>query len=260
MNNQGVTVMTKLLLLDNEPEALEWLTAALSDDGDEVRGFLTGREALAGLDEWRPDLIIADVLMPEMDGFAFARLVRAHAGPPVMFISIAMKRAEAVLAGAVGYIEKPATATEVRAAVHEVLGHPHERATILVVDDDEDARTLFRQYLGSNFRVIEAIDGVDALERLQVHEVALIITDFHMPNMNGLELIRALRADPKFERTPVIVQTSDRVALSSPVWGELGVSYRIEKADFLRWLRRNIDASLNAAGEPDRSRSPAAKR
>jgi CheY-like chemotaxis protein len=252
--------MTKLLLLDNEAEALEWLTAALSEAGDEVRAYQSGREALGALDEWRPDLIIADVLMPEMDGFAFARLVRAHAGPPIMFISIAMKRAEAVLAGAVGYVQKPATANEVRTAVHEVLGHPQERSTILVVDDDEDARALFRQYLGSSFRLLEGQDGIEALERLEDHAVALIITDFHMPRMNGLELIRKLRADPRFERTPVIVQTSDRVALSSPVWGELDVAYRIEKADFLRWLRRNIDATLSGAGGQDRSKLPAANR
>jgi CheY-like chemotaxis protein len=236
--------MTKLLLLDNDPEALEWLTAALTNEGDQVRAFQSGKEALAGLDDWRPDLIIADVLMPEMDGFAFARLVRAHAGPPIIFISIAMKHAEAVLAGAVGYVQKPATANEVRAAVHEVLGHAQKRSTILVVDDDDDARELVRQYLGSSFRVIEAVDGADALEKLRQRPVDLVITDFHMPKMNGVELIRELRGDPAFERTPVIVQTSDRVALASPVWRDLDVAYRIEKADFLRWLRRNIDASL----------------
>jgi CheY-like chemotaxis protein len=236
--------MTKLLLLDNEPEALEWLTAALSTEGHQVRAYQSGKEALAGLDDWRPDLIIADVLMPEMDGFAFARLVRAHAGPPIIFISIAMKRAEAVLAGAVGYVQKPATANEVRAAVHAVLGHQQTRATIIVVDDDADARELFRQYLGNAFRVIEAEDGIDALEKIRQRPVDLVITDFHMPKMNGLELIRELRADPALERTPVIVQTSDRVALASPVWRDLDVAYRIDKADFLRWLRRNIDESL----------------
>jgi CheY-like chemotaxis protein len=240
--------MTKLLLLDNEPEALEWLTAALTTEGDEVRAYETGKAALAGVDDWRPDLIIADVLMPEMDGFAFARLVRAHAGPPIIFISIAMKRAEAVLAGAVGYVQKPATANEVRAAVHEVLGHQHKRSTILVVDDDADARELFRQYLGSAFRVVEAEDGADALAKLRQRPVDLVITDFHMPKMNGLELIRELRADPALERTPVIVQTSDRVALASPVWRDLDVAYRIEKSDFLRWLRRNIDESLAFRG------------
>jgi two-component system chemotaxis response regulator CheY len=91
------------------------------------------------------------------------------------------------------------------------------------------------------------------MEKLRRHPVDLVITDFHMPKMNGLELIRQLRSDTTLERTPVIVQTSDRVALASPVWRDLDVAYRIEKSDFLRWLRRNIDESL--AARPARARA-----
>ena len=82
--------MARLLLLDDEPEALEWMTAALATLGHEVRGFRSGREALAKMSEWHPDLVVSDLLMPEMDGLAFSRLVHAHGGPPVLFISIAM--------------------------------------------------------------------------------------------------------------------------------------------------------------------------
>lgn len=216
--------MAKLLLLDDEPDALEWMTAALTQLGDEVRGYRTGRAALADLDSWRPDLIVADILMPEMDGFAFARLVRAHGGPPIIFISIAMKRAEAILAGAVGYVQKPATANEIRAAVADVLGHRPRRSTILVVDDDEETLELYNVYLGPGFDVVEARDGVEALAKVEQQSIDLVITDFHMPNMNGLELIRRLRADPRFERLPVIVQTSDRAVLASPAWRDLEVA------------------------------------
>lgn len=68
--------MAKLLLLDDEPEALDWMTAALSRGGDEVHGYRTGRAALADLNDWHPDLIVSDILMPELDGFAFARSSR----------------------------------------------------------------------------------------------------------------------------------------------------------------------------------------
>lgn len=238
--------MPKLLLLDDDPDALAWMAAALTQAGDEVHAFRTGRAALAELSDWRPDLIIADILMPEMDGFAFARLVRAHGGPPIIFISIALKRAEAVLAGAVGYVQKPATANEVRAAVTAALGQQPHRATVLVVDDDLDTRELYNSYLQPAFDVVEADDGVTALDQLRQRGIDLVITDFHMPRMNGLELIRQLRADPRLERIPVIVQTSDRVALTSPVWRELKVAYKIDKLEFLRWLRQNIDATLAA--------------
>jgi len=209
-----------------------------------VHGYQTGRAALAHLSEWRPDLIVADILMPEMDGLAFARLVRAHGGPPVLFISIAMKRAEAVLAGAVGYVQKPATADEVRAEVQRVLGREAGRATILVVDDDPSARELYCVYLEPGFDVEEAEDGAVALRILRQRPIDLVITDVHMPVMNGVELIRAIRADPALEQIPIIVETADRTALSSPVWRELKVPSRIDKLEFARWLKRHIDARL----------------
>jgi CheY-like chemotaxis protein len=236
--------MAKLLLLDDEPEALELMTAALATDDNEVRAFRSGRDALAQLREWRPDVIIADIFMPELDGFAFARLARTLGAPPIMFISIALNRAEAVLSGAVGYVQKPATAAEIREAVAEVLGHARERATILVVDDDDEAREIYVGYLRPVFEVVEAANGVEALERLHDTLIDLVITDFHMPEMNGLELIRAMRADERLERTPVIVQTSDRIALSSPAWRELEVAYMLDKLQFFRWLRRSVDALL----------------
>jgi CheY-like chemotaxis protein len=240
--------MTKLLLLDDEPDALEWMTAAFAAQGYEVRGYQSGRAALAQLSEWRPDLIVSDILMPEMDGFAFARLVRAHGGPPVLFISIAMKRAEAILAGAVGYVQKPATADEVRAEVERVLGREAGRARILVVDDDPSTRELYRMYLEPSFEVEEAEHGAIALILLRQRPFDLVITDVHMPVMNGVELIRAIRADPALEEIPIIVETTDRAALTSPVWRELKVASRIDKLDFVRWLRRNIDAQLGGGG------------
>lgn len=238
--------MAKLLLLDDEPEALEWMTAALTTLAHEVRGYLSGRAALDHLSEWRPDLIVADILMPEMDGLAFARLVRAHGGPPVLFISIAMKRAEAILAGAVGYVQKPATANEVRAAVEQVLGRPAARAKILVVDDEPSACELYRVILEPSFDVEEAADGADALARLRQRPFDLVITDVHMPIMNGVELIRAIRADPALEQLPIIVQTADLAAVTSPVWRELKVPTRIDKLQFIDWLRGQIEVRLAA--------------
>ncbi|HEX2688796.1 MAG TPA: response regulator [Kofleriaceae bacterium] len=240
--------MAKLLLLDDELEALEWLAAALGVLGHEVRSYLTGRLALAHLSEWRPDLIIADILMPEMDGLAFARLVRAHGGPPVLFISIAMKRAEAILAGAVGYVQKPATAEEVRAEVERVLGREARRARVLVVDDDPDTRELYRIVLEPSFDVEDAEHGAIALTLLRQRPFNLVITDIHMPVMNGVALIRAIRMDPALEQIPIIVETSDRAALTSPVWRELNVASRIDKLEFLRWLDRHINARLR--GQP----------
>lgn len=233
--------MAKLLLLDDEPEILEWMTAALATLGHDVRASRSARAALGIVQSWAPDLIVSDILMPEMDGLAFARIVRASGGPPIIFVSIAMKKAEAILAGAVGVVRKPATADDVRRAVEDVLGRDPKRSVVLVVDDEHEVREVYRDFLEHRFEVLEAKDGADALEILHARHVDLMISDVHMPRMNGVELIRAVRADPDLEELPIIIQTADRAALAAPIWNELDVPHRIEKLGFIRWLHGLIE-------------------
>jgi two-component system chemotaxis response regulator CheY len=66
--------------------------------------------------------------------------------------------------------------------------------TIMVVEDDAATRRLYRFLLHNNgYNVIEAEDGVDALEKLAVHDCDVIITDMNMARMGGIELVRTLR-------------------------------------------------------------------
>ncbi len=66
--------------------------------------------------------------------------------------------------------------------------------TIMVVEDEVATRRLYRFLLrNSGYNVIEAEDGIDALERLATQECDVIITDMNMPRMGGIELVRTLR-------------------------------------------------------------------
>jgi CheY-like chemotaxis protein len=246
--------MARLLLLDDDEGTVRWMAAALEARGHEVRGFTRVIEALDALDGWTPELVVSDILMPEMDGLTFARLVRKHRGVPVMFVSVAKKQAEAVLAGARGYLQKPATAAEVRAAVDRVLGREAARNTVLIVDDDESTRELCHIVLEPRFVVIDAENGALALEVMAKHRVDLAIVDVHMPVMNGVELIRRMRATPELDRVPVIVQTSDQTALQAPVWRDLQISQLLDKGDFLEWLSRQIDLHVRERGGQESAR------
>jgi CheY-like chemotaxis protein len=234
--------MAKLLLVDDEEDALAWMTAALEARGHEVRAYSDARSALDGISAFAPDLILADVLMPEMDGLAFARHVRKRCAIPVVFVTITRRKADAVIAGGVGFVLKPATATELRAAVDRVLGEPARKNAVLVVDDDEDARAMYRSFLEERFEVFTSENGVEALKEMHAHPVDLAIVDVHMPVMNGAELVRAMRRDPALEKVPVVIQTTDRAALEAPLWGKLDVSQVMGKESFLDWLEGNMPA------------------
>jgi CheY-like chemotaxis protein len=241
--------MARLLVVDDDEGTLAWMTTALTRAGHDVRAVSRARAALELVRSFRPDLAILDILMPEMDGVALARALHRRAAVPVMFVSIAGREAEAILRGAAGYVAKPIVARELRDAVDRVLGRAAEAVTILVVDDDPSVTEVYRMILEPRFRVIAAANGRDALSVLEREAVALALVDVHMPVMNGVDLVRALRADPRWRALPVIVQTSDTASLRAPVWVDLQVDQVMNKDVFLEWLLAQVD-SHTAEAEP----------
>jgi two-component system chemotaxis response regulator CheY len=80
----------------------------------------------------------------------------------------------------------------------------------LTVDDSKTIREMVSFTLKNDgFDVIEAEDGKHAISVLGGQDVSVIITDLNMPNMDGLELIRTLRADPKYKFTPILMLTTE---------------------------------------------------
>lgn len=80
---------------------------------------------------------------------------------------------------------------------------------ILTVDDSASVRQLVRFTLSAaGYQVIEAVDGQDALAKLTV-PVNLIVTDLNMPNLDGLGLIRGVRANPAYKGVPILMLTTE---------------------------------------------------
>jgi two-component system sensor histidine kinase and response regulator WspE len=80
------------------------------------------------------------------------------------------------------------------------------RRRILVVDDSISVRELERQLLGARgYEVEVAVDGADAWERLRESSFDLVVTDVDMPRLDGIELARSIKQDPKLRRLPVII-------------------------------------------------------
>ncbi len=81
---------------------------------------------------------------------------------------------------------------------------------ILAVDDSKTMREMVTFTLKSaGYEVMEAEDGQAALNVLKSTKVDAIITDLNMPNMNGFDLIRALRANPTYKFTPILMLTTE---------------------------------------------------
>ncbi len=83
-------------------------------------------------------------------------------------------------------------------------------ASILAVDDSASMRQMVSFTLkGAGYEVVEASDGVQALSVAKTRKFNLVITDVNMPNMDGISLIKELRALPNYKFTPLLMLTTE---------------------------------------------------
>jgi two-component system chemotaxis response regulator CheY len=85
--------------------------------------------------------------------------------------------------------------------------------TILIVDDSESIREVVSFTLeNAGYKVLIGTDGVDALQFLNGSHIDLVLTDFHMPNMDGISLIKEIRAKAGYQFTPILLLTTESQA------------------------------------------------
>jgi signal transduction histidine kinase/DNA-binding response OmpR family regulator len=85
---------------------------------------------------------------------------------------------------------------------------PPDRTTVLVVDDNADVRRYVRRLLEPRYRVLEATDGQDGLERTRSALPDLVVADVMMPELNGFEMVRDLRQSARTDCIPVVMLTA----------------------------------------------------
>lgn len=120
---------------------------------------------------------------------------------------------------------------------------------VLVVDDYGTMRRIMRNLLGQiGFEHIdEAADGASALEKLRERSFDLVISDWHMEPMCGLDFLKAVRADARFRHLPFIMITAANKTENVVAAKMAGVSNYVVKPFTAETLKRKIDAVLGAA-------------
>ncbi len=137
------TPEARLLVVDDEPNILELLATSLRFAGFEVATATNGREALTEARRLRPDLVVLDVMMPDMDGFAVVRRMRGEGtNAPVLFLTARDATEDKVTGLTVGgddYVTKPFSLEEIVARIRAVLRRTSGQAAA----DDDRARLVF---------------------------------------------------------------------------------------------------------------------
>jgi two-component system OmpR family response regulator len=113
-----------ILIVDDDPQIREVVRFALNKEGYETTEAGDGAEALAAFEQRRPDLLVLDILMPELDGTEVCRRLRAESKVPIIFLSSRDEELDRVLGLELGgddYMTKPFSPRELVARVRAVL-------------------------------------------------------------------------------------------------------------------------------------------
>jgi two-component system OmpR family response regulator len=153
VNANGTATKARLLVVDDEPNIVELLSAALRYAGFEVATATSGNEALQVAERWKPDLLVLDVMLPDLDGFSVVRQLRGRRrAVPVVFLTAKDANEDKVMGLTVGgddYVTKPFSLEEMVARIRAVLRRTQgtTEVTRLVTGDlelDEDSHEVWR--------------------------------------------------------------------------------------------------------------------
>ena len=212
-----------ILVVDDEKRLVSLVESYLTQEGYRVATAYNGREALTIARREKPDLIILDVMMPEMDGYAFMRAHRAEQDTPIILLTARVDDDEKILGlelGADDYVTKPFRPRELTARVRAVLrrvGNTEPAAQVLHAADltlDREGRTvqvseeyvdltpsefdILAALMSAPGRVFSRLDLLDIIQGVRYEGYERTI-DTHIKNLRG-----KIEADP---RNPRYIET-----------------------------------------------------
>ncbi len=254
--SKQTTAQRTVLVIDDDPNVRDLLTASLTREGYDVATAANGVEGLTRARELKPMLIILDIIMPGLDGWAVLTACKGDpdlADIPVIMLTIVDDRTRGYALGAAEYLVKPIDRKRLRAVLEKHCGVHGET---LMIEDDEVARDTARKAAEKQgFTVIEAADGHEALKRLAENSPDLILLDLLMPEMDGFEFLVELNKNSDWRDIPVVVLTAkdltdeDRRRLNGRVTSiaKKGVMSPREILEELRAVIESRQAAVTAA-------------
>lgn len=208
----------EILVVDDSSTVRLALRSMLEQMGAKVTEAFDGLHGLMTALSHDFDLIITDIEMPTMDGFTLCEKLKSHdikKTIPIVILS-SKDREEDIergfKLGVAAYILKTNGKSKLRESVRELLHRSVliRGRTILLVDDSTSTRHLIEKALvAGGFDVICAENGAKALRLLGDHRPDLILSDLHMPELDGFGLCKMVHASSELSGIPFIIMSSD---------------------------------------------------
>jgi CheY-like chemotaxis protein/anti-sigma regulatory factor (Ser/Thr protein kinase) len=217
-----------VLLVDDNETALIQIRDLLSETGIRVLTASNAQDAFLIIEKDMPDAMVLDLMMPDIDGFKMLEILRnaphtAHI--PVLILSAKhltkedlkfLRRNnvhELILKGSV-------QRESLQNAIGSMLNSPLSKKKpnmirqdkvkplVLVVEDNPDNMTTVKALLGEDFKIIEAINGQEAINKAKAAQPDLILMDIALPDINGIDAYKKIRTLKALDNTPIIALTA----------------------------------------------------
>jgi len=206
-----------LLIVEDNMETARVMQVMLQSHGYEVGYAGNGKIALKMIEGRRPDLLLLDLMMPEMDGFTLIDRLQTEEGLrdiPLLIVSCYDEMPDHIACfSANAFLSKPFNRDALLEITTRMISDEHAAKTVLIIDDDPQAIKLVSTYMsGGDYRLLSACGGLDGLKMAEQHQPDLILLDLMMPDMSGFEVIDQLKSGSKTSAIPVIVMTSKQLS------------------------------------------------
>jgi len=257
----------RILSIDDSPTVLKLIEMICQGAGYEVHLAQSGRDGVERAVEVKPDVVLVDFIMPEMNGLQVCKALRDNPATREIPIILVSSKGEAVgdkfveTLGVKHYCTKPFQADDLLAKLSEVLGDkavpgavPEKAArgrekpaidkigkgsaetirrngpTVLSIDDSPTILRLVEMILShAGFTVHTATDGATGIEAAKKLRPDLVLVDFIMPGMNGFQVCKALRENSDTAKIPIVLVSSKGEAVGEQFVDTLKIEHYLTK-------------------------------
>jgi len=195
-----------ILVVDDDNSIRSLLHQELSDAGYLIDEATNGKEALESVRKNRPDLIILDIMMPEMNGFDVAAILKNDPETmdiPIIVLSIVQDKARGYRIGVDRYLTKPIDTSKLFAEVGALLEQGKSKKKVMVVDEDSTAVNALTEVLQQKgYHVVES-DGKELVEKAILTKPDIIILNSMISDKQ--EIVQSLRFEKGLENVLFLI-------------------------------------------------------
>jgi GAF domain-containing protein/DNA-binding response OmpR family regulator len=206
-------VKRQILLIEDNPDLVDQFRRVLQREGFDVFAASMPLEAEAMASGLRPTLIVLDLNFANDAGWSILEHLQQRDDTidiPIIAAALGDEAARATALGAFRFVRKPFMPEDLAEAARTAEKEANI-SKVLIIDDDPNSTRLLEQVLGDTgkYRVFSAQSGIEGMALIARRRPDLVIVDLRMPEMDGIAVIKELRANPEVGDTPVMVVTGD---------------------------------------------------